>query len=396
MKRIAFLLLFLLAARSSRADGVLAREGKGYLERRGGLLVLHVKGSPYEMGYQHGKLLRSHVRALMRVLLDEFAGQTFKLSSSGPEVRVREFLRVLFQAQRPFYRKRFIQEMKGLADGAGIPLQRVFVANHLPELFHCSGFALIGRATVGGEVLHGRVLDYMTDAHLQDHAVLIVAEPEGFNAFVNVGFAGFIGSVTGINDHHVAIGEMGGGGQLFWAGEPMSFLVRRVLEEADSVEKAVSIFRSSPRTCEYYYVISDGLRKKAVGLATTWQDIFIVKPGSYHPLLPEPVPDCVILSADERYRELVKRIRKSYGSFTPKLAIRLMDAPVAMKHNLHNALMVPRTGDLWAAYAAPDGSPAWKQTYVHVNLFELLGRKPLPAGTETSTCTRASTTGPAE
>jgi hypothetical protein len=232
----------------------------------------------------------------------------------------------------------------------------------------------MGAATVDGEVYHGRVLDYSTDAHLQDHAVIIIAEPEGRYAFANVSFAGFIGSVTGLNEKHIAIGEMGGGGQLFWAGEPMSFLVRRVLEEADSLAAALDIFRVSPRTCEYYYVISDGRRREAAGLATTWQDFSAVAPGEFHPLLPEPVKDCVLLSADDRYRELVRRARKDFGKFDAQRAIRLMDAPVSMRSNLHNALMRPASGDFWAAYAAKNGSSAWNQKYIHFNLFELLKR----------------------
>ncbi|MDQ1257718.1 MAG: hypothetical protein QG656_2324, partial [Candidatus Hydrogenedentes bacterium] len=36
---------------------------KGYVEEIDGTTVLHVKGSPYEMGYQHGALLRERAKA---------------------------------------------------------------------------------------------------------------------------------------------------------------------------------------------------------------------------------------------------------------------------------------------------------------------------------------------
>ena len=71
--------------------------------------------------------------------------------------------------------------------------------------------------------------------------MVIVAEPEGRHAFANVSFAGFVGSVTGMNAKHIAIGEMGGGGQFFWAGEHMSFLVRRGLGEASSLDEALNV-----------------------------------------------------------------------------------------------------------------------------------------------------------
>jgi len=373
---LSFSLVLAFPQPAAAGGELLGREGKGYLERIDGLLVLHVAGAPYEMGFQHGRLLRDHVRELVRIMLDDRGGQEFTVPGTGARLRIKDVVANLFEAQRPFYKGRFLEELRGLADGAGVPERDICTANHIPELFHCSGFALMGAATADGEVYHGRVLDYSTDARLQEHATVIIARPEGRIAFANVSFAGFIGSVTGCNEKAISIGEMGGGGQLFWAGEPMSFLVRRVLEEASSLDAAVDIFRSSPRTCEYYYVIADGARRHAAGLATSWKDLVAIGPGESHPYLPDPVKDCVLLSAGSRYTELVRRTKEGYGTFNAEKAIRLMDAPVAMKSNLHDALMRPVSGDLWVAYAAPNGSAAWNQKYVHLNLLELLKQDP--------------------
>ena len=49
----------------------------------------------------------------------------------------------------------------------------------------------------------------------------------------------------------------------------MAQLVREVMEKADTLDEAVEIMRKGPRTCEYYYVISDGKAKRAVGIAAT-------------------------------------------------------------------------------------------------------------------------------
>ncbi|NTV53169.1 MAG: aminoacetone oxidase family FAD-binding enzyme, partial [Candidatus Firestonebacteria bacterium] len=46
-----------------------ARCGAGWLERIDGYRVLHVKGTPYEMGFQHGALLKEEARENMRYLL---------------------------------------------------------------------------------------------------------------------------------------------------------------------------------------------------------------------------------------------------------------------------------------------------------------------------------------
>src|SRR5262249_19216289 len=157
------------------------------------------------------------------------------------------------------------------------------------ELFHCSGFAVMNSATTDGTLYHGRILDYSCDWRLQDHAVLIIAQPQGGIPFANVTFAGFIGSVTGMNADHVSIGELVRGGLGHWAGTPMAVLVRQVLQQAKDLDEAVAIFRDAKRTCEYYYVIADGKSNRALGVSATWSKLETIDPGQSHPLLPKPV-----------------------------------------------------------------------------------------------------------
>ncbi len=137
---------------------------------------------------------------------------------------------------------------QGLSDGSGLALEEVRIANFIPELFHCSGFALMNSATKDGTLYHGRVLDYATGWGLQNHAVIIVTELDGCIPFVNVSYAGFIGCVTGMNAEHVSIGEMGGGGIGHWEGMPMAFLVREALHAATPCRKCSDIYEQMLRT----------------------------------------------------------------------------------------------------------------------------------------------------
>jgi isopenicillin-N N-acyltransferase-like protein len=265
--------------------------------------------------------------------------------------------------------------LRGLSDGSGIPLQDVICANFIPELFHCSGFALSGSATKDGTLYHGRILDYGCDWKLQEHAVLTVAEPDGKNAFVNVSYAGFIGSVTGMNAKKVSIGEMGGAGLGHWDGIPMAFLVRMALEDANTLDEAVSVFRDNPRTCEYYYVIADGKTGQGVGMEGSWNAFTLVKMGESNPKLPHAVKDAVLLSADDRYQELTRRVKESHGKFDAESARHLMDRPVSMKSNLHSVLFETTTTRLWVANASNDGEPAATQPYHAFRLSDLLTNK---------------------
>ncbi len=380
--------LWLCLAPQGRAE-VIARCGQGWLEKIDGYPVLHLKGTPWEMGYQHGALLKDSVRENMHNILEVEGNANVKV---GPiTIKPRWLMDAVPEIQRPFVPTKYFDELAGLAAGSGLDKQDVIAGNFVPELFHCSGFAIMNSATTDGTLYHGRVLDYAIRWHLQDHAVLMVTEPEGGISFVNVTYAGFIGSVTGMNAHHVSIGEMGGGGLGHWQGMPMALLVREALEKADDLEAAIAVFRDHPRTCQYFYVIADGNTNRAVGVQATWESLRTVKPGESDPLLPKPVKDCVLLSAGKRYDELVRRASEGHGKFDAESARRLMDCPVAMKSNLHDVLFAPASTKLWVANATADCKPAAEQPYHAFQLSELLKRKPDPATPEIPLVKRSET-----
>ena len=377
-RAIGLALWFALALSTSVDAGTrtIARCGRGFLEDIDGSKVLHVLGTPYEMGYQQGALLRDEIRELVRFL--------FEVKAKEATIKLGEFklldpkraIQGIAATQKTYIPARFTEEMRGVADGAGMPLGDVIAANFIPEMFHCSGFALGGSATKDGALYHGRILDYGCDWRLQEHAVLTIAEPVGKIPFVNVTYAGFIGSVTGMNARGISIGEMGGRGLGHWDGVPMALLVRMALEDANDLDAAITVFRDHPRTCEYFYVVADGKSGQAVGMEASWDAFGVVRMGEAHPRLPHAVADAVLLSAGQRYEELVRRVKAGHGTFDAESARALMDRPVAMKSNLHSVLFETRSSRLWVANASIDGAPAVTQPYHAFQLTELLTHRP--------------------
>jgi hypothetical protein len=280
---------------------------------------------------------------------------------------------------QPFVSEDHLREMDALAKAAGLPVQEVRLANFFPELFHCSGFALFGDATAGGRMFHGRVLDYMKGVGLEQNACVIVMQPKGRNAWVNLGYAGFLGTVTAMNEKHIAFGEMGGRGEGNWDGKPMAQLMREVMERANTIDEAVDIMRNTPRTCEYYYVISDGNTKRAVGIAATPEKFETIWAGESHPQLQHPVKDSVLMSAGDRYEELVRRVKDGFGKFDADSARDLMTRPVCMTSNIQSVLFAPDTLDFWVANA-DSKNVASHTRYTRYNLNELLTPQEQAAG----------------
>lgn len=395
---------------------IVAREGKGYLEKIDGQLVLHLKGTPYELGFQHGKLLADLVKSNLKNIIDNQSEE-----GKSKEYLMYKMLRGGMHNQlKKHIPERFLEEMKGLAEGSGLPFDDILAGNLFSEAFHCSGIALMGKATHDGSLYHTRILDYMTNAGLQDHAVLMMVEPDGLNAFINVGYAGAMGSVTGMNEKQITIGEMGGGGQGHWDGLPMNLLIRDALERASTLTEALSIYSDAPRTCEYYYVISDAKIPDARGVYATPKQIHFVKPGENYGMFDVPLPpqgdsggnrtlikgfelvqspvqtliksadgkkmgflntppeDCVIISGEDRYKTFTERLLEQYGKVDEKIMQKMIERPVSMKGNLHNAIFHPSTLEVWVANAGSDGEPACNQPYYHYQL----GKQDNPTATK--------------
>jgi hypothetical protein len=340
--------------------------GAGLLAKSQGKRILILAGTPEEMGRAHGNLLRDDIRRLTERVLYVVGGADSLVNG----VWFMEVMGEIHRRTKPFIPERFFRECDALSDAAGLFRWEGRFANLFPERFHCSGVAVRGKASKEGRVLHARVLDYMTDVHLQDAAVLTVFIPEGLNAWMSVGYAGLIGSVSAMNEKGLAIGEMGGRGEGDWDGLPMTFLMRQIMETCDTVDEALDLMRQIPRTCEYFYVLSDRNGNLAAVHADVRQ-IIVLRPGEQHPLLP-PVPeDTVFISADERAQHLSRRLHENFGEIDVPTMIEIIKRPVAMRSNLHNAIFAPETLELWFADATRT-QPACDQSYAYVRLPVLL------------------------
>jgi dienelactone hydrolase len=332
-----------------------------------GQRVALLYGSPEQIGKAHGQLLKAEAQRCIDSVLYGFGfAQTI---ANGRWFR--QDLDRAYAQLKPHIPERHLVETRAMADALGLDQQLIETLNVFPELFHCSGFAVFGDATVGGKLYHGRVLDYMTAIGLQDAATTFIVAPDGHIPFANVGYAGFIGSVSGMNAEKISLGEMGGRGEGQWNGVPMATLMRRAMEECDSLDEVKDLWQKSPRTCEYYYVFADGQEKSAVGVAATPEKIDFVGPGQAHELLGEGIPNAVVLSAGSRLTELKKRVKDQYGKIDTTRATELMCRPVAMDSNLHNVLFVPEDGLLYVANASHSKLAA-EMPYVKFDLGALL------------------------
>jgi hypothetical protein len=344
------------------------------------------------MGLQHGTLLKDLIQENIRKYL-KTPSENLLQHGLG---RMEEFIPAIPRITSHIPQK-YLEEMKGMAQGADVPFPDILLLNLFPEMFHCCVITASHEASYDGTLYHARVLDYSAGKDLQSSAVLIVAKPNKGVAFMNVTYAGFIGSVTGMSEAKIAIGEIGGQGYGHWDGMPMSFLLRSILEEAKTLEEAKDILTRTPRTCEYYYVVSDGKTQQAFSCYATNSQIKFISPSENYSISPpsqegldlvvekgpstnpnaaffkQPKDTLLLtgLSSPERYPVLLERIELKWGKVDEKVLMDAMQRPVSKESNLHNAIFHPASLTFWVSHAGVNGEPACNQPYVKFTYDEL-------------------------
>ena len=263
--------------------------GKGFLEvcysPLGELPVLHVSGSPEQIGRQYGALLGDKLRRN----LDRMVGLFTELGL--PEVLVSRLLDKGWERLQPHTPEPYMVEMAAIAAGAqdaGLEVSEADVhrlttvtnfdlykreeraleilgedaAPLLEQLgggMSCTFFAVWGSRTVEGKLLAHRNLDWVSQTGIHQDRLLTVYRPDGKHGFVTMGYAGVAGALAGMNEHGVALSEIGAfSAREELDGTPWIFIARRVLEESDGLEQGVDIIEGAKHTIGYNYLVADG------------------------------------------------------------------------------------------------------------------------------------------
>ena len=231
----------------------------GWLDEKNGIKILHLNGSYYEMGFQHGYLLKEEIETNLRILLPYYEKHGY------PYDKILNVWEIMDDYLPDFYK----EELQGLADGSGMSFEDVAVFNTMPALFNhlfaCCELSIWGDATVDGKLYHIRSLDWTlglkdpeTQIPFQDNIVLFVRNPEIGYASMYPEFAGDITCWSGVNEKGIAVGEDTClTHDVTYKGICPAFRMRMVLDFADNYEKAIEILVSN-RTCGTNFVLSDG------------------------------------------------------------------------------------------------------------------------------------------
>jgi isopenicillin-N N-acyltransferase like protein len=256
--------------------------GRSSLARRGGLWVLDLEGSPEDIGDAHGQLAGRQFRNIDG-RVDAILEQRYRgfIESWAELMLLRWDYKDADRSLDPGHRR----ELSALAaalpdDGEGElrPYHRLFLyqcffdlTQRLQDVFvEGSMFAVAPRATSAGleagNLIIGRTLSVDFGPDFEADRAVTFYYPDGKYPFVSIGWAGLVGVVTGINARgiFVAANPARTDDAREQNAVPLPLILRKVLEEADTLEQAVELLEAAELRTSGIVLIGDGVQRKAV------------------------------------------------------------------------------------------------------------------------------------
>lgn len=273
----------------------IGRSGRGTLSQAGRLHVLTLEGEPYELGFQHGALLKPQIAAGCAPVFGGSRGFEDLLARLTPTeaAGARRLIDGLYALIEEGLDEVLKAELAGLAAGADLPVEILTRATFRSEILQvlaamdavsdapgeCTALVALAARTQEGRLLHAKNQDY-DGAGLWDLAptVTIVRTP-GAIPHVRVGTAGLLKASFGMN----AAGLTVGGHLLFSrhaapAGQGFTAFEHTLLRRADSLAAAREILESGPRWGAFAFVVADGAHDEAMAFECDSQSLFVRSP----------------------------------------------------------------------------------------------------------------------
>lgn len=409
------LLLSAIACATLGAEAV-EREG-GTRQRMNGYLVLHLRGTPAQMGRQHGLLLGSYVQRMIRDLILEGEADTpeehARLRSGAlvmdkylePEFRAE--LRALAETAEVDYGDLVLAQLFGDVQRAlprrsysstswDAPSSTYSPSDDEPETdpwMQCTSFAVFGPATATGECIVGRNMDFWDQGVSSWGAVLIHYKPDRGIPFVTTSWAGIVNGWTAMNAKGIVTANNTSfdGESDSLEGLSTCFMVRKVAQYASTVEEGVEIVKNTPRACGTNLTIAGGDPPDAAiveydheNVAVRWAENGAVwASNSFKKLYQEETSESSYYSYSSRFDRLEELIEENHGRIDRTMNFASAEGVPMRYINLHSALLFTQNlrfnvsmslkpaADHWYRpfRLTPDGiepvglEEAWRETY---------------------------------
>ncbi|MCP4644990.1 MAG: hypothetical protein GY851_31400 [bacterium] len=238
---------------------------------------IHLKGTPYAVGYQRGAAFSE---AIQGVYADHVVNPCetgeyipdrgmWTLAPSFMDLSVLA-LPNLGISMRPMTEGIFepvFEEMEGMADGAGLPFDALLLTQCAPviaartetkDLYRapfCTMFAATGDRAGADDILVGRNFDWAA----QEPPVIVETTTDSGRRTVQVGFAWNTGTFTGMNDDGlvVCVERVEALGEPSIDGPAIEWVLREILEKYQTVDSSLLRLEKADYLRGYHVLLAD-------------------------------------------------------------------------------------------------------------------------------------------
>ena len=216
--------------------------------------VVRVKGSAYECGYQYGVTVAERIQNTVSAYLKAYRHHN-NLDQHEVFELARKFLPVC-----EAYDATLVDEMRGIADGASLPMEAIVAINARSELVFgmqanlndgCTSFAAFGQATADGRTLIGQNWDWKPA--LRGSLMVLEIRRDGDPAVITATEAGILAKF-GFNNAGVAsvVNFLLADQRKF--GTPVHLIRRKVLR-ARTFDEAISAVLETERALSSNFLL---------------------------------------------------------------------------------------------------------------------------------------------
>ena len=267
-------------------------------ERFADLHVLRLEGDDYEMGHQHGTLLRDAIRRGPLTYFDRYVERMLG-ASLGPQagaLLAAGLRRTVGSKIASGFPERARRGLDGLADGSGIDRRVLMGAVTMPEsylwvlqrvldlrrpgvaprhgvpLMGCTSAIAWGDATTDGKLLHGRNFDYQGIGAWDAEQAVVFHRPDHGMPYVSIAAAGILfGGITAMNAAGLTlvVHQHMGSRALRLGGTPIGLTGDEIMRHARNLDDARRILDADrPNGC-WTYVIGSASDRAVLCYETT-------------------------------------------------------------------------------------------------------------------------------
>jgi isopenicillin-N N-acyltransferase-like protein len=225
------------------------------------MLVVRASGTPYEIGYAHGRQITGITSDLEEV--------SRWILRAGPSITWEEAQTkaVRLSEQLEEHAPSLLQELNGLIEGARWDRNEALVYQMLPyvakiRLKGCTVMVASGESTIDGEPVLAKTKDYLYAFRPYQIAMVVTNSAE--QDYIVYGIAGWVGCDQGLN-------EAGFASVLTWCetdcrglGIQSHMLHKLLVQKAKSVEDGIHVASNAERTGMCNYVMLDRTGDTAV------------------------------------------------------------------------------------------------------------------------------------